>query len=258
MQEVHETRVQSLGRENPLEEGVATHSSILAWRIPGTEETGCYSPLGPKELETTELAEHTCMHTYTMIKPVTTAVPILKCTILWHKCILNAVQLSILSSFRSFSLPHMETLYLISVCSVASVIVRLSVTPWITACLDPLSMGSSTGVGCHALLQGILPTQGSNPFLLNFLHYRQILYHWATREAYLISCLSPFLPTLSPWQVLLICFLCLWIYLFWTFHILVNGITQCMTFCVWLLSLSIMFSVFIRVVSRISTLLFCS
>ena len=32
--------VQSLGQENPLEEGMATHSSILAWRIPWTEETG--------------------------------------------------------------------------------------------------------------------------------------------------------------------------------------------------------------------------
>ena len=31
-------RVQSLGREDPLEEGMATHSSILAWRIPWTEE----------------------------------------------------------------------------------------------------------------------------------------------------------------------------------------------------------------------------
>ena len=33
-------RVQSLGQEDPLEEGVATHSSILAWRIPWTEEPG--------------------------------------------------------------------------------------------------------------------------------------------------------------------------------------------------------------------------
>ena len=33
-------QVQSLGRENPLEEGMATHSSILAWRIPWTEESG--------------------------------------------------------------------------------------------------------------------------------------------------------------------------------------------------------------------------
>ena len=40
MQEPQETRVRSLGREDPLEEGMATHSSILAWRIPGTEEPG--------------------------------------------------------------------------------------------------------------------------------------------------------------------------------------------------------------------------
>ena len=35
-----ESWVQSLGLENPLEEGMATHSSILAWRIPWTEEPG--------------------------------------------------------------------------------------------------------------------------------------------------------------------------------------------------------------------------
>ena len=37
---MQETQVQSLGWENPLEEGMATHSSILAWRIPWTEEPG--------------------------------------------------------------------------------------------------------------------------------------------------------------------------------------------------------------------------
>ena len=35
-----ETRVQSLGREDPLEKEMATHSNILAWRIPWTEEPG--------------------------------------------------------------------------------------------------------------------------------------------------------------------------------------------------------------------------
>ena len=35
-----ETRVQSLGQESPLEKGMATHSSILAWKIPWTEEPG--------------------------------------------------------------------------------------------------------------------------------------------------------------------------------------------------------------------------
>ena len=37
---MQETWVQSLGREDPLEEGMATHSSILAWNIPWTEEPG--------------------------------------------------------------------------------------------------------------------------------------------------------------------------------------------------------------------------
>ena len=37
---VQETQVQSLGQEDPLEKGMATHSSLLAWRIPGTEEPG--------------------------------------------------------------------------------------------------------------------------------------------------------------------------------------------------------------------------
>ena len=45
-------QVQSLGQEDPLEEGVATHSSVLAWRIPWTEEPGGLQSLGRKELDT--------------------------------------------------------------------------------------------------------------------------------------------------------------------------------------------------------------
>ena len=48
---VQETRVQSLGRENPLEKGMATNSSILAWKSPWTEKPGSYSPWGRKELD---------------------------------------------------------------------------------------------------------------------------------------------------------------------------------------------------------------
>ena len=40
---VQEMKVTSLGREDPVEEGMATHSSILAWRIPWTEEPTGYS-----------------------------------------------------------------------------------------------------------------------------------------------------------------------------------------------------------------------
>ena len=43
---VQETWVQSLGQEYPLEKGMATHSSILAWRIPWTEEPGGLQSIG--------------------------------------------------------------------------------------------------------------------------------------------------------------------------------------------------------------------
>ena len=51
---VQETWVRLLGQEDPLEKGMATHSSILAWRIPWTEELGGYRPWGHKESDTTE------------------------------------------------------------------------------------------------------------------------------------------------------------------------------------------------------------
>ena len=53
MQEVQQTQVQSLCQEDPLEEEMTTHSSILAWRIPWTEEPGG-SPWDCKESGTTE------------------------------------------------------------------------------------------------------------------------------------------------------------------------------------------------------------
>ena len=43
---VQETRVCSLGREDPLEKGMATRSSTLAWRIPWTEEPGRLQSMG--------------------------------------------------------------------------------------------------------------------------------------------------------------------------------------------------------------------
>ena len=47
---MQETRVPSLGGEDPLEEGVATHSSILAWRNPWTEELGGLQSTGWKRV----------------------------------------------------------------------------------------------------------------------------------------------------------------------------------------------------------------
>ena len=53
--------------------------------------------------------------------------------------------------------------------------VRLFAIPWTVACQSPLSMGfprHDTGVGCHAVLQGILPIQESNPGLLCLRHWQ--------------------------------------------------------------------------------------
>ena len=64
MQEMQEVRVQFLGLEDPLEKDMATHSSLLAWRIPWTEEPVRLQSMGLKELDMTE-PTHTHTHTHT-------------------------------------------------------------------------------------------------------------------------------------------------------------------------------------------------
>ena len=51
---MQETQVQSLGGEDPLEKEMATHFSILAWRIPQAEEPGRLQSMGLQESDTTE------------------------------------------------------------------------------------------------------------------------------------------------------------------------------------------------------------
>ena len=47
---MHETWVQFMGREDPLEKGMAIHSTILAWRIPWTEEPGGLQSMGSQRV----------------------------------------------------------------------------------------------------------------------------------------------------------------------------------------------------------------
>ena len=49
---MQKTQVRFLGQEDPLEEGMATHSGILAWRIPWTEEPGRLQSMGSQESDT--------------------------------------------------------------------------------------------------------------------------------------------------------------------------------------------------------------
>ena len=59
---MQETRVQTLGWEDPLEEGMTTHSSILAWRIPWTEEPGGLQSMGHKVSDLTEQLNNNNKH----------------------------------------------------------------------------------------------------------------------------------------------------------------------------------------------------
>ena len=60
---MRDTRDRFLGGEDSLEKGMATHSSILAWRIPRTEEPARLQSMGSKEMDTTERLTHTHTHT---------------------------------------------------------------------------------------------------------------------------------------------------------------------------------------------------
>ena len=59
---MQETQFWSLGQEDPLEKDMATHSNIIAWQIPWTEETGGYSPQGHKESERSKVTKQRHIH----------------------------------------------------------------------------------------------------------------------------------------------------------------------------------------------------
>ena len=62
MQGTQEMQVQVLGREDPLEEEMATHSSILAWEIPRTEKPGRLQSMGSQSVGHDWATEHVSMH----------------------------------------------------------------------------------------------------------------------------------------------------------------------------------------------------
>ena len=63
---MQETQVQSLGLEDPLEKGIETHSSILAWRIPWTEEPGKLHTVHEVTKSLTQLRTNTFMTAFTL------------------------------------------------------------------------------------------------------------------------------------------------------------------------------------------------
>ena len=63
---VQQTRVQSLSREDPLEKGIAMHSSVLAWRIPWTDEPGGLQSMGLQRVGHNLEPEHKARRIWTI------------------------------------------------------------------------------------------------------------------------------------------------------------------------------------------------
>ena len=61
---VQETRVQSLSREDPLEEEMTTHSNILAWETLWTEDKGAWQATAHGVSKKLDVIEHACTHAY--------------------------------------------------------------------------------------------------------------------------------------------------------------------------------------------------
>ena len=155
---------------------MATHSSILAWRIPWTEAPGRLQSMGSHRIghnwrdlahkdEWLLMLGHKNNFTNFHFALLDHSLSVKPDAILWEY-----------TSQKNTSQP-----LLTSKCCVLYLVAQLCLTLW--DCMDCRSPGSSvhgdssgknTGVGCHFLLQGIFPTQGSNP---GFLHCRQTLYN---------------------------------------------------------------------------------
>ena len=102
-----ETWVRSLDWEDPLEEGMATHPSILAWRIPWTEEPGGLQSVGSQELDTTEwLSLH-----FTSLRKLLSFNLSLEKLILFQVFDLYSPQILIIMIFELLSLNHLGFTY---------------------------------------------------------------------------------------------------------------------------------------------------
>ena len=180
---MRETQVRSLGREDSLEKEMAIHSSTIAWEIPWTEELGRLQSMGSQRVRH-DRATALCTHRY--LTP-----PFYRLgdrgnadTYSYY----GSAYLFLLFLPSEMLLPGFDFVY--TVCSDQTLgtlcaVLCLVSQPCLILC-DPMdcslpcfsvhgdSPGKNTGVGCHALLQGIFPTQGSNP---GFPHFRWILYH---------------------------------------------------------------------------------
>ena len=157
---MRETWVRSLGWEDPLEKEMATHSSVLAWRIPGTGEPGGLPSMGSHRVghnwSDLAAAAFYCKHIQFILSLM--GFPLNKIEQIADEYLIKRVCVCVCSVAPDSLQPH-----------------RLQparlLCPWDFP-------GKNTGVGCHFLHQGIFLTSGSNSCIS--CTGRQILYHYIT------------------------------------------------------------------------------
>ena len=174
---MQETQVQSLSQEDPLEKGMATHSSVHAWKSHGPRSLVGYSPGAHKESDTSlslSLYVYIYIYIYIYVHYIYMQMCISMCILI---CICICLYICIFVYVYQCVYVH---------CC------HCLVTKWCLTLCNPMDCslpgfsvhkdfpGKSPEVGGHCLLQGIFRTQGSNLWLLSHLmHWRQILYCWA-------------------------------------------------------------------------------
>ena len=170
--------VWSLGREDSLEKRMASHSSILASRIPWTEEPGCLQSTGPQRIRHDWATNSFTLFFFFFSLQEGNGNP------LQYFCLENSMDEGAwwvtvhgvtksqtrLSNFMMMALLNAPHACVFS-CG------WLLATPWMIACEAPLSMEfplQERWSSCHSQLQGIFPMEGSNPHVQSLLYCRQI------------------------------------------------------------------------------------
>ena len=124
---VQETRVPFLGWEDPPEKEMATHSSILAWRIPRTEEPGGLQSTGSQESDTTQKLNH---YHYLVISSGLYCVCVLFCLLYFASCGLSQKIQGFCLPWKNLSQPSLSlvvSLSIISLC-ILNIVFKFSVS----------------------------------------------------------------------------------------------------------------------------------
>ena len=177
--------LQFLVGEDPLEKSMAIHSSILAWRIPWTEEPGGIQSMGSQrvghnwsELSAPTLVQWSYFHLVCCKHTVNISIKNTAKYCAHKRCFVNTCSLLYQLDFNSVYL----SFWYMCVCLVAQSCLTLC-DPLDCSPPDPCPWdfsGKNTGVGCHFLLQGIFQTQGLNTHLLHLLHWQcTLMYQWS-------------------------------------------------------------------------------